>query len=154
MLLCDSPNKSGNGRSFGLGGHSLVGVSRFQPVLFSAGSGFTPGTSPHALTAAQLWVSRDPARDSPPPPHTTRPKLWGALEPGGDLGCLSGAETIQTFPGCYCLTQQPGLQGDPQEPGSSPRTEPCPQLTPSASAKPSQAFLHLIPARQLSLGRD
>lgn len=80
VLLCDSPSKSRNGRGFGLGGDGLVGVSSFHPVLFSAGPGFKPRNSPHPLTAAQLGVSRDPARGSPPPLQTTGLRLGGALE--------------------------------------------------------------------------
>lgn len=88
---------------------------------------------PHSLRAEQLGVSRDPAR--------------GGLEPGGDLGCASGAEAIVTFAGCYPFPQQPGLQGYPPD-------RALPQLPPSKSLiKTIPTFQHFIPARRLNLGR-
>lgn len=68
-----------------MGGDGLVGVSSFHPVLFSAGPGFKPHNSLHPLTAAQLGVSRDPARGSPPPLQTAGLRLGGALELGETL---------------------------------------------------------------------
>lgn len=130
---CSSVTHPVNHRRFGLGGEALLGVPGsillcFLQVLDSKLA---------ILPTPQLWGSRDPARGSPPPAHTTALRLW---EPGGALGSPCW---IWTFPGCLCFTQQPGVQGYPQE-------QPLDRTCPSHSLSSSQTFQHFIPARALS----
>lgn len=134
LLLCDSPSKSRSGRRFGLGGHRLVGVSkRFHPLLVFCTFWIQTWHFPPSPHLGEQGPSQGVSSTSSQPWI----KLWGAL---GDTLAVPQVLEHPDLSCCFCFSQQPGLQGDPHV------------LSPSASAKPSQTFQPLIPARFLSLG--
>lgn len=136
LLLCDSLSKSRNGRRFGLGGHRLVGVSkRFHPLLFFCTFWIQTWHFPPSPHLGEQGPSQGVSSTSSQPWI----KLWGAL---GETWAVPQVLEHPDLSWLFLLFTAARIAG-----GST-------ELSPSASAKPSQTFQPLIPARFLSLGRN